>query len=286
MLMPHCLSPSARCKRKVSPAHATPVQTVEPPQGTTRLRPVEIHATFAPSPHMLPPSRCPSRRVFFSLLALCLVTPGFAADSTPQSEAERLKRWQPKIDRYLERDKTNPPPVGGVVFAGSSSIEMWSSLAADFPEFKPVNRGIGGTWLGDLPLISETLAMPLKPEIYVVYAGENDLQDKQDTDYVVESFKRVSAQYFAVRPDGRLIFLALKPSPSRINLLPAMRDTNERIAALCRADARCTFVDVFTPMLGADGLPRPELFLDDKLHMKPEGYRLWTRLVRPVLDRK
>jgi lysophospholipase L1-like esterase len=36
-------------------------------------------------------------------------------------------------------------------------------------------------------------------------------------------------------------------------------------------------------MLGSDGLPRPEIFGPDKLHMNAEGYKLWTEIVTPYL---
>ena len=42
-------------------------------------------------------------------------------------------------------------------------------------------------------------------------------------------------------------------------------------------------MDVFTPMLGADGKPRPELFVEDGLHLTPEGYALWTRALAAIL---
>src|SRR5690606_19013901 len=99
---------------------------------------------------------------------------------------------------------------------------------------------------------------------------------------VVTAFKEVRRQIFAATPGVRIVFLALKPSPSRIPLLPAMSDANQQIAALCEKDPRCTFVDVFTPMLDTSGQPRPELFLEDNLHMNAEGYRLWTKLVAPA----
>ena len=37
------------------------------------------------------------------------------------------------------------------------------------------------------------------------------------------------------------------------------------------------------PMLGADGKPRPELFVKDRLHCNAAGYKLWTSIVRPYL---
>ena len=41
----------------------------------------------------------------------------------------------------------------------------------------------------------------------------------------------------------------------------------------------------FTPMLGADGLPRDELYLEDRLHLTPRGYALWRELLAPVIGR-
>jgi lysophospholipase L1-like esterase len=42
-------------------------------------------------------------------------------------------------------------------------------------------------------------------------------------------------------------------------------------------------VDVFTPMLGPDGKPRPELYVADGLHMTPAGYAIWKAAVTPAL---
>jgi hypothetical protein len=62
-----------------------------------------------------------------------------------------------------------------------------------------------------------------------------------------------------------------------------MREANEKLSALCRSDPRCTFVDVFTPMLDAKGEVRADLFGPDNLPMNDAGYRLWTSLVRPAI---
>jgi lysophospholipase L1-like esterase len=209
-----------------------------------------------------------------------LATASVLAAATPPT----AERWEPKLSRYLDRDKASPPPTGAIVFAGSSSIEMWETMAADFPGVVTVNRGIGGTWLADLPKFAGRLVLPLRPRMLVVYAGENDLHAGQTVDSVVAAFDQVRDQFFAAEPNARLVFLALKPSPSRRAFLPQMRAANARIAAACGADRRCTFVDVFTPMLDAAGEPRGELFLADKLHMNAEGYRLWTKLVAPAVS--
>ena len=41
----------------------------------------------------------------------------------------------------------------------------------------------------------------------------------------------------------------------------------------------------FTPMLGANGRPRPELYLADSLHMTPAGYALWRERLAPLVRR-
>jgi lysophospholipase L1-like esterase len=42
-----------------------------------------------------------------------------------------------------------------------------------------------------------------------------------------------------------------------------------------------SYVDVFTPMLGPNGRPKPELFIADSLHMTPAGYAIWRAQVAP-----
>lgn len=194
-------------------------------------------------------------------------------------------RWETRVQRYLERDRANPPPIGGIVFCGSSSIDMWQSLAADFPGRAVVRRGIGGTWLADLPQFAPALVYPLRPRAVVVYAGENDLHAGRSVEEVVHAFRTVCEQIRAAAPGAPIVYLAIKPSPSRRALLDQMREANRRISEACAVDPTCTFVDVFTPMLNTAGEPRSELFSADMLHMNTDGYRLWTALVAPVLPR-
>jgi lysophospholipase L1-like esterase len=63
-----------------------------------------------------------------------------------------------------------------------------------------------------------------------------------------------------------------------------VREANRLIAATCATDRRLSFIDIFPLMLVADGRPRPELFLQDGLHMTRQGYELWIPLVRNVLE--
>ena len=46
---------------------------------------------------------------------------------------------------------------------------------------------------------------------------------------------------------------------------------------------RVGFVDAYDISLTPDGKARPELFVKDRLHFSPEGYKLLADRVRPFL---
>jgi lysophospholipase L1-like esterase len=44
------------------------------------------------------------------------------------------------------------------------------------------------------------------------------------------------------------------------------------------------YIDVVTPMLAADGTPRADIFIDDRLHMNAKGYAIWRQRVASSLE--
>jgi lysophospholipase L1-like esterase len=50
-------------------------------------------------------------------------------------------------------------------------------------------------------------------------------------------------------------------------------------------DTSMDFIEAFDVFLGADGKPRPELYVADKLHNNAEGYKIRAELVRPYLEK-
>ena len=85
-------------------------------------------------------------------------------------------------------------------------------------------------------------------------------------------------------PPTRILFIATAPNPARWKLADQMRQLNQLVQAYAMKTPWVTYVDVFTPMLGPDGAPRPELFVADKLHMNAQGYALWTEILRPLIQ--
>lgn len=207
------------------------------------------------------------------LTALLLVTVAAAAP----------ERWAPDIEKLTSNDAAHPPPRDGVVFVGSSSIVKWTSLAQDFPDQKTIKRGFGGSELADSVFWADKIVVPYHPRVVVLYAGDNDLAAGKTPETVAKDFEAFCAKIHAALPQTRVVFIGVKPSPSRWKLHEKFEQTNRLVQAFCAQDKRRVFVDVWQPMLDAKGQPRPELFLADMLHMKPAGYAIWTPLVAKAI---
>ena len=191
--------------------------------------------------------------------------------------------FEPEIHAFELADRLHPPAAGGVVFVGSSSIKNWTNVAADFPGVPVLNRGFGGSTLADVVQYMDRIVLRYRPRLVVLYAGDNDLAMGRSPDRLVADYQSFAARLRAKQPCTRLVFISIKPSPSRRTLMPAAREANRRIRAETARDSLQTFVDVFSPMLGPQEQPRPELYLADSLHMTRTGYLLWRRLLTPVV---
>jgi lysophospholipase L1-like esterase len=192
-------------------------------------------------------------------------------------------RFEADIRAFEAADRASPPPLGGVVFIGSSSIKNWTEVAADFPGVRVLNRGFGGSTLADVVYYQDRILLPYRPRLVVLYAGDNDMVEGRTPEKVVGDYRAFVARLRSALPQARVAFVSIKPSPSRRAYMDRARETNRRIRAETARDSLQAYVDVFTPMLDASGQPRPELFLADSLHMTRAGYMLWRALLVPVV---
>lgn len=203
--------------------------------------------------------------------------------SCPAKAVEsRVNRWEKAIQAFEALDRKSPPPSGGVLFIGSSSIRKWN-LNESFPGKQYINRGFGGSQIVDSTHFAERIIFPYRPRTIVLYAGDNDIATGKSPRQVAGDFKTFAATVQKKLPKARIVFIAIKPSLARWELVDKMRQANKSIARHCQTDARLTFLDVDKPMLGNDGRPRGELFIADGLHLSPKGYKLWTSLLKPHL---
>ena len=215
-------------------------------------------------------------RLLSRLLVAAACLPVLAADDDP------FAKWEAAIAAFEEQDREQLPAPGGIVFVGSSSIRLWD-LERDFPGLPAINRGFGGSQVADSTHFAGRIVIPYQPRIVVLYAGDNDIAQAVTPCQVYENFRAFAATIHESLPETRILYIAIKPSIRRWQLVHRVRAANALIRADCEENERLTFIDIDGPMLGADGQPRKELFVEDGLHLSPAGYAIWADVLRPQL---
>ena len=181
------------------------------------------------------------------------------------------------IERRLRRD---PPPPGSSAFYGGSSIRLWGTLREDFPAARPINLGFGGATLEACAHFFDRLVTPVRPGALILYAGDNDLGDGRSPTDVLDAFRGLAGSAEKLPGPVEKAFLAIKPSPARRSLQGAIREANRLVRDDLEARPSWSYLDIHTPMLDDSGEAKPELYVEDGLHLSAEGYRLWAELLR------
>lgn len=206
-------------------------------------------------------------------------------ETSPPIEAPAPPPPQPfadEIARFAEQDATAPPQACSFLFVGSSTIRFWRSLDQDMSPYPVINRGFGGSKIEDVDLYFDKVVAPYAPRAIFFYAGENDLSAGETVETVVANFERFMEMKTAKLGDAPVYFISLKPSKLRLAQLPLQTEVNARIKALAETRPDLTYVDV-TPAMLDQGTPK-DIYVADGLHMNPDGYALWTGVVRPALE--
>ncbi|MCX8155963.1 MAG: SGNH/GDSL hydrolase family protein [Verrucomicrobiae bacterium] len=208
---------------------------------------------------------------------LPLATPAlFAATNDPA-------RWENEIAAFEAADRTNPPPPQPILFLGSSSIRLWKSLPQDFPRHHVLNRGFGGSQIADSLHFADRIVFPYQPRKIIMYAGGNDINAGKSPQQVAADFMAFVHRVHQRLPQTTIAYISIAPNPARWAQIERVREANRLIKEFTRSDPRLEFIDVFPHMLGPDGLPLPDIFVDDRLHMNDRGYALWKKIVAPFL---
>jgi hypothetical protein len=194
-------------------------------------------------------------------------------------------RWEKDIAAFEQMDATNPPPRDGVEFIGSSTIGRWKTLAQDFPGQPVFNRGFGGSEIVDSTHFASRVIFPYAPRVIVLRAGGNDLWAGKTPEQVFADFKDFTATVHAKLPETKIVFLSLSPSLARWKQHEQEKEVNRLIADFVHQTPHMEYIETYDLPLGADGQPRAELFVIDKLHFNQEGYKLLVERVRPLFSR-
>ena len=189
------------------------------------------------------------------------------------------------IAAFKKQDSIAPPPKNAILFVGSSSFTKWKDVQSYFPNYTIINRGFGGSILLDVIRYEKDIIFPYQPKQIVIYCGENDVasSDTVTAKIVLERFKKLYTDIRQQMPKVPIVFISLKPSPSRWKMKDRMMESNTLIKKYLKKQKHTTFISVWNSMLGADGKPIEDIFIEDKLHMNANGYAIWQKLIEPYL---
>ena len=219
------------------------------------------------------------------LLLLLLGAQTFFSDVLAQAQKPP---FQDEIQIFKKEDSIGATPKNAILFVGSSSFRMWTTVQKDFPMHKIVNRAFGGSSFPDLIRYADQVIIPYQPAQVVIYCGDNDLasSDTVTAELVSERFQQLFHLIRQQLPETAIAFVSIKPSPSRQHLLPKVIAANELIKTFLKGQAKTAYIDVFSAMIDQQGNPKPDLFIDDRLHMNQKGYAIWLQVIEPYLIKK
>jgi lysophospholipase L1-like esterase len=229
------------------------------------------------------------RSAAFLLIAGCVAgSLQVSAQPAPAQEAREIRppeSWEPTIAKFEAQDRQSPAAANGIVFVGASSIVRWN-LPEYFPELgvKAINRGFGGSLIGDSVHFADRIVIPYKPRVVVLYAGDNDVETTATAEQIADQFTKFDQKVHAALPSTRIVVISIKPSIRRWAHIDKIRRANGLMKSYAAKHAHLRYVDIEPQSLGADGKPRPELLVADGLHLTPEGYKIWTAALKPHLQ--
>lgn len=206
-----------------------------------------------------------------------------AQAQAPQPAAHDFARWEKDIAAFEAADKISPPPTSALLFVGSSTIVRWKTLQQDFPNHAIINRGFGGNQIADSTHFADRMIFPYRPRTIFLRAGGNDIHSGKSPEQVLADFKAFVAKIHAKLPETAIVFISLSPSIARWEERAASKKLNTLVGDYVNRTPRLKYIETYDMTLDASGQPRPELFVEDKLHFSPEGYKLFIERVRPYV---
>lgn len=190
--------------------------------------------------------------------------------------------WEDDIQKFEHLDSTDTYPDDAIMFAGSSSIRLWSTLAKDMAPYPVIQRGYGGAKLSDLSVYASRIIYPHPCRAIVMFVA-NDITGKEDDKSPEEVARLFTCILKTIRykfPDTPVLWIEVTPTASRWNVWPQIAEANKLVKEICDKEKDTYFIETKEAFLNSSGTPNGELFMDDKLHLNARGYEIWTQIIR------
>jgi glycerophosphoryl diester phosphodiesterase len=224
------------------------------------------------------------KRLLFLLISILIIS------CSPVKKYQTLPEvvaWEPDIQKFEQLDKSVKYPEDAILFAGSSSIRLWSTLEKDMAPYPVIQRGYGGAKLSDFVVYADRIFSPHPCKAIVIfvandiYGGDNDKIPRE----VAGLFRTLLRIIRKTHPETPVFWIAVTPSASRWKVWPQINEASSLIKDICDNQYNTYFIRTDFAFLNEAGQPKDELFRSDRLHLTEKGYAVWTEIIKMQLSK-
>ncbi len=150
---------------------------------------------------------------------------------SPETDA-----WEKDIRKFEHLDSTETYPSDAVLFAGSSSIRLWSTLAGDMAPYPVIQRGYGGARLSDFSFFAKRIIYPHPCRAIVLFianditGSEADKTPEEVRDLFLDVLNTIREKF----PDTPVFWIAITPTGLRWKAWPQIEKANMLIQEACK----------------------------------------------------
>lgn len=182
----------------------------------------------------------------------------------------------------LEKEYKDAEP-GGVLIAGSSTMDYWTDWKEDIGNRLGYNVGIGGTIVEDWLYCYDRLIKPFNPSKIILFLGGNNVNGMGHTGaYTAELLKTLLNKMNTDFPTAEIYYIYPMPIPNNFgggqytaeyaNLISEMKKFVASVDYVKGIDTESSFI--------SNGEPIAEYFRPDRVHLTAEGYDVFAKIIK------
>ena len=221
-----------------------------------------------------------------AVLALATLTVGIFHTLSLIKEKKQLKEWQQfmqeyynnKIESYENENASIIPGETDVVFLGDSLTDGYD-VATYYPQYKVLNRGIGGDTTFGVEKRLKVSVYDVKPKCVVMLIGANNF------DTMFENYENILCGFAKNVPDTKVILVSLTSMSGEWGKNNKTAAYNNVKIKLFAEKYGYEFVDLYTPLFNLESGGIYDEYTTDGGHLTPAGYAVFTDTVTPVIER-
>ncbi len=186
------------------------------------------------------------------------------------------KYYADKLTLYEKENNYYDDYEIDVAFIGDSLTDGYD-VSKYYPEFKVVNRGIGGETTIGLEKRLKVSVFDLKPKVVVMLIGANNMATMFD------NYENILIKLQTNLPHTKVVLLSLTSMSKEWGKKNHLASYNNVIIKKLAEKYNYTFIDLYSPLLNLETGELYEEYTFDGGHLTHQGYVVVTDVIKPVL---